>query len=159
MRYPWKGNEMKIKRHNKILEIIENYNIETQEELIEKLRLAGFDVTQATVSRDIRELKLLKQMSDMGTYKYVVPKSNSSENHHVYSRAIASSIKSVESSFNDIVIKTYPGMAQAVAAGIDSLHETDILGCVAGDDCIIIVTRDAESAVDIASRIRKLINS
>ncbi|MBQ4607678.1 MAG: arginine repressor, partial [Clostridia bacterium] len=114
---------MKIKRHNKILEIIENYNIETQEELIEKLRLAGFDVTQATVSRDIRELKLLKQMSDMGTYKYVVPKNNASENQHVYSRAIAGSIKTVESSFNDIVIKTYPGMAQAVAAGVDSLHE------------------------------------
>jgi len=150
---------MKIKRHNKILEIIENYNIETQEELIEKLRLAGFDVTQATVSRDIRELKLLKQMSDMGTYKYVVPKSNASENQHVYSRAIAGSIKTVESSFNDIVIKTYPGMAQAVAAGVDSLHEGDILGCVAGDDCIIIVIRDPEAAVDIASRIRKLINS
>ncbi len=150
---------MKIKRHNKILEIIENYNIETQEELIDKLRLAGFDVTQATVSRDIRELKLLKQMSDMGTYKYVVPKTGAAENQHVYSRAIASSIKNVESSFNDIVIKTYPGMAQAVAAGVDSLHETDILGCVAGDDCIIIVTRDPESAIDIASRIRKLINS
>ena len=150
---------MKIKRHNKILEIIENYNIETQEELIEKLRLAGFDVTQATVSRDIRELKLLKQMSDMGTYKYVVPKNNASENQHVYSRAIAGSIKTVESSFNDIVIKTYPGMAQAVAAGVDSLHEADILGCVAGDDCIIIVTRDPESAIDSASRIRKLINS
>ncbi len=150
---------MKIKRHNKILEIIENYNIETQEELIDKLRLAGFDVTQATVSRDIRELKLLKQMSDMGTYKYVVPKNNTTENQHVYSRAIASSIKNVESSFNDIVIKTYPGMAQAVAAGVDSLHETDILGCVAGDDCIIIVTRDPESAIDIASRIRKLINA
>ena len=150
---------MKIKRHNKILEIIENYNIETQEELIEKLRLAGFDVTQATVSRDIRELKLLKQMSDMGTYKYVVPKNNASENQHVYSRAIASSIKNVESSFNDIVIKTYPGMAQAVAAGVDSLHESDILGCVAGDDCIIIVTRDPESAIDIASRIRKLMST
>ncbi len=150
---------MKIKRHNKILEIIENYNIETQEELIDKLRLAGFDVTQATVSRDIRELKLLKQMSDMGTYKYVVPKNNAAENQHVYSRAIASSIKSVESSLNNIVIKTYPGMAQAVAAGVDSLHETDILGCVAGDDCIIIVTRDPESAIDIASRIRKLINA
>jgi len=150
---------MKIKRHNKILEIIENYNIETQEELIEKLRLAGFDVTQATVSRDIRELKLLKQMSDMGTYKYVVPKNNANENQHVYNRAIASSIKTVESSFNDIVIKTYPGMAQAVAAGVDSLHEADILGCVAGDDCIIIVTRDPESAIDISSRIRKLINS
>ena len=150
---------MKIKRHNKILEIIENYNIETQEELIAKLRLAGFDVTQATVSRDIRELKLLKQMSDMGTYKYVVPKNNHSENQHVYSRALASSIKSVDSSMNDIVIKTYPGMAQAVAAGVDSLHENDILGCVAGDDCIIIVTRDTDSAVAIAHRITKLINS
>jgi len=150
---------MKIKRHNKILEIIENYNIETQEELIEKLKFAGYEVTQATVSRDIRELKLLKQMSDMGTYKYVVPKNNPTENHHIYNRAIASSIKTVESSYNDIVIKTYPGMAQAVAAGVDTLHETDILGCVAGDDCIIIVTRDTDSAVEIANRIRKLINS
>ena len=150
---------MKVKRHNKILEIIENYNIETQEELIAKLKLAGFDVTQATISRDIRELKLLKQMSDMGTYKYVVPKNNTGEHHHVYSRAIASSIKSVDSSYNDIVIKTYPGMAQAVAAGVDSLHEADILGCVAGDDCIIIVTRDTESAVAISHRITKLINT
>ncbi|MGN1409439.1 MAG: arginine repressor [Eubacteriales bacterium] len=150
---------MKVKRHNKILEIIENNNIETQEELIDKLKLAGFDVTQATVSRDIRELKLLKQMSDMGTYKYVVPKNNTGENQHVYSRALASSIKSVDCAYNDIVIKTYPGMATAVAAGVDSLHETDILGCVAGDDCIIIVTRDTDSAVAIAHRITKLINS
>ncbi|MBQ7599145.1 MAG: arginine repressor [Clostridia bacterium] len=150
---------MKEKRHNKILEIIETNNIETQEELIAKLKLAGFDVTQATVSRDIRELKLLKQMSDMGTYKYVVSKSHSAENQHVYSRAIANSIKNVDSSMNDIVIRTYSGMAQAVAAGVDALHESDILGCVAGDDCIIIVTRDEESAVAIAHRIRKLINS
>ncbi len=150
---------MKIKRHNKILEIIENYNIETQEELIEKLKLAGFDVTQATVSRDIRELKLLKQMSDMGTYKYVQPKSTTSENQHVYSRALAVNIKSVEASFNNIVIRTYSGMAQGVAAGIDALHEADILGCVAGDDCIIIVTRDPEASEDIASRLRKLIES
>lgn len=148
---------MKVKRHNKILEIIDHYNIETQEELIAKLKLAGFDVTQATVSRDIRELKLLKQMSDLGTYKYVVPKNNQTENHHVYSRAISNSIKSVDYSCNDIVIKTYPGMAQAVAAGVDSLHETDILGCVAGDDCIIIITRDADSAAAITQRILKLI--
>ncbi len=150
---------MKVKRHNKILEIIENYNVETQEELIAKLKLAGFDVTQATVSRDIRELKLLKQMSDMGTYKYVIPKNNVNENQHVYSRALANSIKNVDSSYNDIVIKTYPGMAQAVAAGVDSLHENDILGCVAGDDCIIIVTRSPEASVSIAHRITKLINS
>ncbi len=150
---------MKVKRHNKILEIIENYNIETQEELIAKLKLAGFDVTQATVSRDIRELKLLKQMSDMGTYKYVVPKNNGSENQHVYSRALASSVKNVDYSQNDIVIKTYAGMAQAVAAGVDTLHEADILGCVAGDDCIIIVCRDNDAAAAIAHRITKLINS
>ena len=86
-------------------------------------------------------------------------KSNASDNQHVYSRALASSIKSVDSSYNDIVIKTYPGMAQAVAAGIDSLHEADILGCVAGDDCIIIVTRDTDSAIAISHRITKLINS
>ena len=150
---------MKVKRHNKILEIIQNYNIETQEELIDKLKLAGFDVTQATVSRDIRELKLLKQMSDMGTYKYVVPKENGNENQHVYSRALASSIKNVDSAYNDIVIKTYPGMANAVAVGLESLHEPNILGCVAGDDCIIIVCTDTESAVDIAARIRRLINT
>lgn len=150
---------MKSKRHSKILEIVENYNIETQEELIDNLRLAGFDVTQATVSRDIRELKLLKQMSDMGTYKYVVQKNDGNDNQHVYSRALASSVKTVESAMNNIVIKTYPGMAQAVAAGVDSLHEADLLGCVAGDDCIIIVTRDPDSATSIAGKITKLINS
>ncbi len=147
---------MKVKRHNKILEIIENYNIETQEELIAKLKLAGFDVTQATVSRDIRELKLMKQMSENGTYKYVVSKS-SGDNQHIYNRAITSSIKSVEYSLNNIVIKTYPGMANAVAAGIDSLHESSILGCVAGDDCIIIVTRDPNDAGELTRRLQKMI--
>ena len=150
---------MKAKRHNKILEIVESYNIETQEELISKLKTEGFDVTQATVSRDIRELKLLKQMSDMGTYKYVIPKASSSDNQHVYSRALVGSIKSVDSALNNIVIKTYPGMAQAVAAGIDSMHEGDILGSVAGDDCIIIITRDSDSAETIAFKIQKYTNA
>ena len=101
----------------------------------------------------------LKQMSDMGTYKYVVPKNNSGESQHVYSRALANSIKSVDYSLNNIVIRTYPGMANAVAVGVEALHELDILGCVAGDDCIIIVTRDTESAEVIAHKITKLINS
>lgn len=149
---------MKVKRHNKILEIIENYNIETQEELIAKLRLAGFDVTQATVSRDIRELKLMKQMSDTGSYKYVVSK-NSGDNQHVYNKAITNSIKSVDFSLNDVVIRTYPGMANAVAAGIDALHETNILGSVAGDDCIIIVTRNTADAEDLTHRIQKMMLS
>ncbi len=149
---------MKIKRHNKILEIIESYNIETQEELIDKLRLAGFDVTQATVSRDIRELKLLKVMSDMGGYKYVVP-GGSGDSKHIYSKAIDGSIKSVECSLNNIVIRTYPGMANAVAARIDSFHESDILGSVAGDDCIIMVARSGESAVHLCEKFRDMIGS
>ena len=150
---------MKNARQKEIIALISANTVSNQDALQVLLKERGFPVTQATISRDIRELKLLKQMSDMGSYKYVVPKNNTSENQHVYSRALASSIKSVDSSMNDIVIKTYPGMAQAVAAGIDSLHESDILGCVAGDDCIIIVTRDTESAVAIAHRITKLINS
>jgi len=149
---------MKVKRHNKILEIIENYNIETQEELITKLGLAGFEVTQATVSRDMRELKLMKQMSDSGSYRYVVSKTNGS-NQHVYNKAIVNSIKSVDYALNNVVIKTYPGMANAVAAGIDATHEASILGCVAGDDCIIIVTRNEGDSHDLANRIQTMILS
>jgi len=147
---------MKIKRHNKIMEIIQNHSIETQEELIEQLRLAGFEVTQATVSRDIRELKLSKIMCETGNYKYVLSKPGTQDGHHVYSKALTGSIKSVESAMNDIVIKTYPGMANAVAAGIDALHEHDILGCVAGDDTIIIIAHSVESATAICRRLRKI---
>lgn len=147
---------MKNKRHSKIMEIIEKHNIETQEELIEQLRLAGFAVTQATVSRDIRELKLSKVMSETGNYKYVLSQPGTEESHHVYNKALTGSIKSVESAMNDIVIKTYPGMANAVAAGIDALHEHDILGCVAGDDTIIIIAHSTESAAAICKRLRKI---
>ena len=150
---------MKIKRHNKILEIVENFDIETQEELIDKLRLAGYDVTQATISRDIRELKLLKVMSDMGTYKYVVPGGTHADSRHIYSKAIDGSIKSVDFSLNNIVVKTYPGMANAVAARIDSLRESDIIGSVAGDDCIIMVARSAEAAEELANKFREMIGA
>ena len=147
---------MKVKRHNKILEIISNYNIETQEELIDKLRLANYDVTQATVSRDIRELKLLKVMSETGNYKYVVSGTPHADNKHIYSKAIDGSVKSVDYALNNIVVKTYPGMANAVAARIDSLHDTDILGCVAGDDCIIMVAKSTESAERFAARFKEI---
>lgn len=150
---------MKVKRHNKILEIIEKYNVETQEELIDKLKLAGFNVTQATISRDIRELKLLKVMSNTGTYKYISSASQTSDGHPVYNKALSGSIRSVTSSLNDIVIKTYPGMANAVAAYIDAMRDDAILGCVAGDDCIIIVAKNIESAEDFSTRLHELINS
>jgi transcriptional regulator of arginine metabolism len=149
---------MKVKRHNKIMEIIGSCHIETQEELIDQLRAAGFDVTQATISRDIRELKLAKVMSETGEYKYVLPKSGENDGRHVYSKALSGSIKSVDCALNDIVIKTYPGLADAVAAAIDSLHEHDILGCVAGDDTIILIAHSAESALNLCKRLRKIAN-
>ena len=149
---------MKGKRHTMIMEIIENHCIETQEELIEQLRLAGFEVTQATISRDIRELKLAKVMCETGNYKYVLPKSGENDGRHVYSKALSGSIKSVDCALNDIVIKTYPGLANAVAAAIDSLHEHDILGCVAGDDTIILIAHSAESALNLCKRLRKIAN-
>ena len=149
---------MKVKRHNKIMEIIGSCHIETQEELIDQLRAAGFDVTQATISRDIRELKLVKVMSETGEYKYILPKSGENDGRHVYSKALSGSIKSVDCALNDIVIKTYPGLANAVAAGIDSLHEHDILGCVAGDDTIILIAHSAESALNLCKRLRKIAN-
>lgn len=144
---------MKVKRQNKILEMIERYNIETQEELIEKLRMAGFEVTQATVSRDIHELKLTKQQLSGGGYRYMVP-AEGGEGVKIYDKAVAGSVKSVDYSMNNVVVRTYPGMAQAVAAGIDTLRDENILGCVAGDDCIIVVTRDTESAKALAERMR-----
>ena len=149
---------MKVKRHNKIMEIIGSCHIETQEELIDQLRAAGFDVTQATISRDIRELKLAKVMSETGEYKYILPKSGENDGRHVYSKALSGSIKSVDCALNDIVIKTYPGLADAVAAAIDSLHQHDILGCVAGDDTIILIAHSAESALNLCKRLRKIAN-
>ncbi|MBQ3040951.1 MAG: arginine repressor [Clostridia bacterium] len=145
---------MKSKRQEKILEIILKRNIETQEELIEALREEGFVATQATVSRDIRQLKLLKVMVD-GIYKYVAPK-RELEDVSEYNSALISSIREIRYALNNVVIKTAPGLAQAVAAGIDSLMDDDILGCVAGDDTIIIVTTSEDASIKITQKISKI---
>lgn len=146
---------MKSKRQSKILEIVENSSIETQEELISKLREAGYTVTQATISRDIRELKLTKVMSETGS-KYIVPQAVTDDGQHIYSKALTASIKSVEASLNLVVVRTYPGMANAVAAGIDSLKSDDILGCVAGDDTIIVVTGSEEHSAALKKKLEKI---
>ena len=145
---------MKSVRQEKILEIISKRNIETQEELIDALRDEGFTATQATASRDIRQLKLLKVMVD-GVYKYVAPKKELDE-FSEYNSALISSIKEIKYALNNVVLKTAPGLAQAVAAGIDSLQENDILGCVAGDDTIIIVTSSEAASVKIKDKISKI---
>ena len=150
---------MKSTRQNAIIEIIENNDIETQEELIGLLSKQGFNVTQATISRDIRELKLIKVTGELGKYKYIVPKQEADDGQHVYIAAFAASVKSVETAMNLVVIKTYPGLANAVAANIDSQGEADVVGCVAGDDTIFAAAKSPEAAERVADRIRSSIRS
>lgn len=148
---------MKRNRQEKMLELISRYEIDTQDELIARLRDCGFEVTQATVSRDIRELKISKMMTGKGTYRYVLPKQTASGSGQKFSAALIDSIVSVESACNIVVLKTYPGLANAVAVGIDNLNFSQILGCVAGDDTIMIATRDYESADMICNRLHELL--
>lgn len=147
---------MKSSRQSAILDIIEKNSIETQEELIGALEKAGYKVTQATVSRDIRELKLTKTMSDSGKYKYV-PSETDKGGHHAYSSAIAAAVTNIDAAVNLVVIKTYPGMAQAVAAGLDSAEIEGVLGCVAGDDTVFLACRSAEAAQFATSEIKGII--
>lgn len=148
---------MKSKRQMKIIEIIEKNDIETQEELITCLREAGYEVTQATVSRDIRELKLVKSATENGSYKYKLPKEERRDASLLYNSAFTTSIKSIRYSGNNIVIHTYPGLANAVAAGIDAMDDSNILGCVAGDDTIIAVVSDPQITKDICENINRII--
>jgi transcriptional regulator of arginine metabolism len=145
---------MKSSRQEKILEIISKNNIETQEELIEALKKEGIVATQATASRDIRQLKLLKVMVD-GVYKYVAPKKELDELSE-YNSALILSIREIKYALNNVVIRTAPGLAQAVAAGVDSLRENDILGSVAGDDTIILVTSSEEASERIVQKLSKI---
>lgn len=151
---------MKKNRQEKLLELISRYEIDTQDELIERLRDHGYEVTQATVSRDIRELKIAKMMSGKGTYRYVLPKQVSETGSNMkFSNVLIESIVSVDHAGNIVVLKTYAGLAQAVAVGIDGMNMHQVLGCVAGDDTIMIVSRDEECATVIADRIRMLMKN
>ena len=151
---------MKSKRQDRIRELITEYNIETQDEMMNRLREEGFAVTQATVSRDLREMKLTKILAENGRYKY----SLTPERHHItrnakLNDAMVSSITHVAYSMNNVVVKTYPGMAQAVASGIDAMNMENILGCVAGDDTIIIVTDDQNGAQTVNDRIAQMMST
>lgn len=150
---------MKSKRQEQIISLITRYEIETQEELIHMLGREGFNVTQATVSRDIRELKLTKVLNGRGSYRYVFPAKKEPVNNFKFNRALVDSIISIEYAQNIIVTKTYTGMAQAVATGLDAIQSQDILGCVAGDDTIITVTRSEECAKDISERLHSLLDA
>ncbi len=148
---------MKRIRQEKMLELISKFEIETQDELIERLRECGFEVTQATISRDIRELKISKMTTGKGTYRYVLPKQNTMVPNMKFNSALIDALISVDYACNIIVLKTHAGLANALAVGIDAMHLEDILGCVAGDDTILMVSRSEEAARHIANRIREMI--
>ena len=142
---------MKKKRLDKIIDII-------RDELIAYLRAEGFAVTQATVSRDIRELQLTKIMTGRGSYRYVMPPKATETGLH-FNHAVAETIVRADSAQNVIVLHTYPGMAQAVALEVDNLRHPELLGCVAGDDTVIIVATDAARAVEVREEIKDMIRS
>ncbi len=144
---------MKANRQKKILEIINRYQVETQDDLIERLQVEGYTVTQATVSRDIRELQLTKVLTGKGSYRYVAPKKEEMAAGMKFSAALVDSILSVEYAQNLVVIKTFPGLAQAVAGTIDNLTIAEVLGCVAGDDTIFVATKNEASAKNISERL------
>lgn len=142
------------KRQEAIINIINNKDIETQEQLKYELNSLGYDVTQATVSRDIKKLKLTKSVNSFGVYCYKVFASN--ENKQVVDSFIKSAIIDINYSLNNIVIKLNPGMAQAAAATIDQRHIDGIIGTIAGDDTILLITRSEEDSKTIINEIDKL---
>ena len=145
---------MKNTRHEKILQLIEQYEIDTQQALVDRLREAGYNVTQTTVSRDIRVLKLVKGMTARGTYKYVLP-DKVKESAPLLGAAITDSVVSIVAAQNLILLKTHAGMASAVAVCIDNLDHKEMLGSVAGDDTILIVTKDNADADALAMRMKE----
>lgn len=144
---------MKKNRHAKIVELIEKYDLETQEELAERLRQEGYEVTQATVSRDIRELKLSKVPLGDGRQKYVLLGGHHGEMGHRYARVLREGMSSMETAQSLLVVKTVPGMAMAVAAALDAMHMREIVGTIAGDDTIMLAVRSAEEAQIVREKI------
>ena len=137
-------------RHTAILRIISEQEIETQDDLIAKLKENGFDVTQATVSRDIKQLGLVKTTDGEGKYRYSAPHPSSSGSDSTFKNILSEAIISSESAENMVVVKTYSGMANAAAAAIDALASDRILGSIAGDDTILIVTKNDETAEEFS---------
>ena len=148
---------MKTRRQAKILELIQRNDVETQEELSAYLVREGFQVTQATVSRDIRELKLTKIAMDNGKQKYAVITDADSGLMEKYARVLREGFISMDLAKNIVVIKTVSGMAGAVCAAIDAMKFQEMVGSIAGDDTIICIIRDDEEAIKIMKNLRKIV--
>lgn len=148
---------MKIGRQAKIVELINKHDIETQEELAQQLLDAGYHVTQATISRDIRELKLSK-VSSGKKQKYIVLNNQESGLNEKYVRVLKDGLLSMDRAQNILVIKTVSGMAMAVAAALDSMHMDGLVGCIAGDDTIMCAIRDNDEVIKVMEKVNKLVH-
>lgn len=149
---------MKNARQQKILELIKKYDIDTQDTLIKRLADEGYVVTQTTISRDIRQLNLIKGIASNGNYKYIAPGSGygGEKKGPVINSAITDSVIRVEAAGHIVVVKTYAGMANAIAVCVDSLHHDDIVGSVAGDDTILLVVKTSDGARALESELRNI---
>ncbi|MCI7813702.1 MAG: arginine repressor [Lachnospiraceae bacterium] len=148
---------MKIERHAKIVDLIHRYEIETQDELAELLNQEGFRVTQATVSRDIRELKLTKISLPDGKQKYALMQDQGIGMNEKYLRILKDGFSSMTMAQNILVVKTVSGMAMAVAAALDAMHWSEIAGCIAGDDTIMCAIRSVDDTLIVMEKIKKIV--
>jgi len=149
---------LKSQRQAKILEIISNKNVETQEQLLAELQDAGFRGTQATVSRDIKELRIVKELTSLGTYRYTT---SSSELNGTFSARLNTIFRECVVNFdyaqNIIVIRTLPGLANAAASAIDAMNLNAVVGCLAGDDTVLLILRDVDSARSFCDEIHEML--
>lgn len=150
---------MKNQRQAKILEIISNKNVETQEQLLAELQAAGFRGTQATISRDIKEMRIVKELTNLGTYRYAV---SGNEQASTFSTRLNTIFKEcvvkVDYAQNIIVIHTLPGLGSAAGAAIDAMGMSMVVGCLSGDDTVIVVMRDMNAAASFCGEIKNLLN-
>ncbi|MBO5066291.1 MAG: arginine repressor [Clostridia bacterium] len=148
---------MKKRRHKAILDLIEQYDIGTQEELLAMLREKGFDITQATVSRDVKELRLLKTLGENGIYKYSVEKNTDKGYSDMFEALFQSAMTKVDYAGNICVIKCSPGLAGAACATIDAMNVNEVVGTIAGDDTIFMLCRTTDEAHGVAEALNRMI--
>lgn len=148
---------MKIKRQSKIIELIKNFEIETQDELVSELKKEGFNVTQATISRDIKELRLTKIPTKNGKTKYITLYNEDEEVSNKLIRIFVDAVTEIDYAKNMVIIKTLDGMAMAVAAALDSMDKLEIVGTIAGDDTIFCAVKTEDDAIKIIKKLKTYI--
>ena len=149
---------MKKQRQEAIVRIINDYVIETQDDLLVHLKTAGFDVTQATVSRDMKELRLLKALDSQNNYRYMLPKHDIAHKLLNYSDIFSGAVINVDYAMNDVVLKCHSGMANAACAALDQMLPSSVVGTLAGDDTILVIARTVEQAEKLARDFKKILS-